>query len=230
MGFFPETSDPAVELAKRLYSQGVKYRKTSGAFPPTWARVFRTLLGRHDADKIGKILDWYVASHTSDSVPHSWHPTTFAANFDKLCLLQDMEDNASEVVSPANMGLAEQFANDLRFPVEIRAQLPLLVQRTRNNWNAFLHRAAELPHPSQREAAFLASPIHHDPIFVRTWMELLCQKFGGLEHYTRPVLLLAFKADSKLFAESLWRDWSNEWSGNPCTFDSLLSRLSRAIV
>lgn len=232
MPFFSAKEDKqCAEWVRKLYAIIVCHNKL--AKRPNlkvWSSEFSKLRKAHTAETVESVLKWYCENFGNEFVPVCWSAATFREKFLQIKRAMDTSDDVTEAISPRNGDLAKRLMLEFPFPPEIAANLPLIVQRTRQNWESFCARMKQwvTQHSDgkpSREEQFMAVTVNSQTLFVEDWVSLIGQKYGRMSHYTGPALSLAFKPESKAFVESFWRKWAFDWSGNPRAFDSLLDQL-----
>jgi hypothetical protein len=214
----------------RLYKATSSFRN-HGTKPNmrTWENAFAHMRRDYTNEDIDKVLTWYCANVGKQFVPRVASAVTFRARFEAIARAMENDLESAVEVDEVSVGMADKAMQEGKFPPEVAKALPVLVQRSRDNWQAFVGKIVErIGTLSERDQDFLDRVIlMHGPVFVRSWIDLIGRQVGGLSHYTGPVLGLAFKPDSAAFKTSFWSDWSREWCGNAAAFDKLLEELLR---
>jgi len=233
MGFFKDRFDQSNntssklcrDLATKIKRAIQNHNKRPSGGMLVWVRTLARLREEKTEDTLVRVIDWYSKHIGEEFVPRALSPRVFYDRFDSLHKAMLTSDDPSELILPENLKLAHNLDRDYVFPIEVRSALPLLVQRSRDNWIAFLKELDEFKCDSERDSRFITNVFFaHAPYFIHRWFGMIAVKYGSMEHFTGPVMSLAFRANSKLFKDSFWRDWSMAWSGSPWTFDNLLDR------
>ena len=227
--FASQHKDPQLaEWSDRLYKATANLRN-KGTKPNmrTWESAFAHLRKDHTNESIDEVLSWYCQHVGEQYVPRVASAVTFRARFEQISKAMDNSMENVEEADEYSRGVADKALQEHKFPVEIANALPIIVQRSRENWKGFIGKIVEkIGGLTDRQQDFLDRVILlHGPVFVQSWLELIARQTGGLSHYTGPVLSLVFRPDSVVFKTSFWSDWSREWCGNSAAFDGLLEEL-----
>lgn len=192
----------------------------------SWAATLSNLSPEYTGEFVCKTLCWYVDHVKDEYVPRAYTAAAFAFKFSEIVdAMQLTEEN--QVEDEWSRRTAERLAVSYRYPVEVESKLPQIVYKTRKNWEKFWDTCVSFFEKlSDREKQFLDTvKKSQGQFFSESWMIRLSTTHGFRDHYSGPVMKLAFSIDSQAFKESVWKDWSFHWCGNPNAFDKLLQKL-----
>lgn len=231
MGFLSDdkTDDQAHNWAVRL--RNCVIASGTGQTPKyiyltEWTKHFALLRKEQGEELVEKVLGWYERNYDKQYTPKALSGATFRQKFEAIrAAMNRSEDSPEEEIDQRSKDLAKVLSNNWNFPVEIQSQLPKIIQKTRDNWKRF-HWSLTKIDGSPREDRFLSVVLDtYSPSFIQDWIIFISNRYGKQQHYTGPVMSLAWTKDSPQFRQSFWRQWSLEWCGSPLTFEDLLDRL-----
>jgi hypothetical protein len=191
-----------------------------------WSKFLTTLSRRVEPAVVDRVLAWYIQHRGEEFCPVADSGMQFRFKFDQIRKAMETSDDPTEEISQRDRDLAEYLANNYVFPVEIAVRLPVIVQKTRKDWDAFCDRINNRVEKDSRKARFLIRVLEqHAPLFPQNWVFHLHKKYGHLQSYTASPHHLVWRPESQTFRDSFWRAWSAEWCSDPGAFDGLLKDL-----
>jgi len=205
-----------------------------------WDKMFRTLLNTHDITTIERVVNGYIKNNKS--MPKITSPESFHINWDRMIdTINEIEGSVE--ISDFSKKTALSISSNLKlFPIEIQTQLSQIVHLSVENWKKFslkisiyirrnqrsfiLDKSTKEICKIERNIAFLQHvKTHYCNDLINEYFTMLNLKYSNMKHFLGKPHNLAFSADSMIFRQSIWQDWSNRWSGSPTSFNDLLSEV-----
>lgn len=231
MTFFPEQSSQyqefrqlSVDLRQALKTARKDHSRTN---LKSWDRVFSSLCKRVGKEQVVRVLKWYCGHIQDEFVPQAYSAASFSSKFDRIKQAmfrsEDVEDEATE----QDRKSAQYFLDHFLIPAPIAATMPQIIARTRESWERFKVKLTKVSTEDRiRDANFCTRIfVMWSPTFVENWIRSVCLKYGRIENFNLPPLSLVFTPGSEMFKNQFWREWAQDWCGDPTAFDSLLKEL-----
>lgn len=202
--------------------RGVKYRIH-----------LKSLRTRHGEEEVKEVLDWFCKNQENLSQIPWLRLVQSVAMFRTryLDIRKAMQDSVSEedtITDWARDKAKRLLCRMTTMPVEIKVHLALILDRTADAWEDF-HRKMEAyckQYPETRNYYFLHRIFDtYSSGFVDIWVEYLNERYKRYTQFTYPILTLVWSPRDPAFRSTLWRRWSEDWCGDPESFDSLLEEL-----
>lgn len=195
-----------------------------------WAMQFKRLVRAFPKGTVQTALSWYCNHLQEKGVPRLYSAQSFRKRFSDILTLAAQADDPSEIVPQEIRKLSNRLVNELNFPLEIRANLPIILKRTEEGTQKLIqtiHSNKERlwPDPQSRERQFLSWIGVLLPYLPESWGVMLHERFGFMQHYGQPPLRLVLRPDHPLFRDQFWRVWSLEYTGHATTHDDTLQQI-----
>lgn len=228
--FAPDEKDKQINaLVEQLAA--VAKRGKAGAFtysPSKWWIEFSSLVKAHGLETVQKVLKWHISHYGEELVPVARSASAFRTKWDAIRKAMISSDETVESVEPDIMDMSDKLLANYKYPVEIARLLPIILQRTKDNWGKFLTRLRQVEAPGQREGNFILMVCNsYGHNFPEEWGHLIGEQFGNMEHYRGAPLRLVFTSESEIFRNSFWSKWESGWTGKIGTFSELLKKVSK---
>lgn len=240
MGFVNEPTrqrgqDWSAQLAQALQAAGKFDTLPRRPNVAEWIPHFNELSRQVPAARIQRVLDWYCKTLNQPMSVKAYSARTFCAKFDRIeeAMSEAQKSPARNIIiTPIAQRAAERLSNDLVWPARVRAELPALVQISRDrvcDFGARIQREQAQLGEWDRDQRFLirVREMHLSPNIAECdWLPLMHKKYCRRDYFG-DVLALAFNAASQDFREFFWWEWVQLWSSLPNVkqYDDLLDRL-----
>lgn len=239
MGFFPEyetvtyaktklksiDKERAIKLCRAVYeNHKIKTRPSISR----WAYQLHELNLELDFDgnKLDRVLDWYCSNFRNRFTPVVCSAEMFRHKFHQIEMA--MERTLSEYSSPASISntarkLAESL-EDLNWPKNFASKLPIAVQISLDNYQAFVKTLLQKVKPKNFRRYILDNHLVDAKQFIRRWFEEAHVRVSEWPDWSGSPKSIIFRVDAAPF-ERMFYDWCRDYT----TDKSLIYETLKAI-
>lgn len=236
--------DVAVVFAKRL--QNVVKSKGLVRSPirmSKWTLEFERLLEESPDEEVKMVLDWYMDRIGGDHIPQAFSAEGFRKKYKQIRSAMERDPSLVDVTDETKSIVAELRMDE--WPRAADMMLPMVVQRSINNYRPFRNKVARFEESIQglensappKEKGLITylgmfvrflreyNKLQPPRSFVVWWMSMVHERIISWQNWHGTLLTFAFSEDSPMLLQ-YGREWAYDYFHESIYWDHLVRRLS----